>query len=289
MMRAQHRSPAGRSSRAFRACLIALLALQIGSGCAYFKAPDPVPPGFQQIALRSQVDVTDDGELKGDMHGDSAVKGVTIGVGVGAVTGAGAGLAYGAIACVPTAFFYPICLIAATFVGFVIGTGTGLVTGGTMGLPWTTTNKVNAILEDLQDESARFTNELDKAVKAAIPREKQVSEDRADAIVTARLLDIDLRQHFRQRLSLRMRASMVQQWPTNRQDPKTNTCEYEYTSPTMDVEDWLLHDGALFSDTFTEAFDTFAQWMARDLDAFSTRRAEPETESAPATCFQIEQ
>jgi hypothetical protein len=35
--------------------------------------------------------------------------------------------------------------------------------------------------------------------------------------------------------------------------------------------------------------DSFGGWMARDLDAFATRKAEPETESAPATCFQIEQ
>ncbi len=56
----------------------------------------------------------------------------------------------------------------------------------------------------------------------------------------------------------------------------------------MDVEDWLLHDGELFVDTFTTGMDSFAQWMARDLDAFSTRRPEAELGSTPATCFQFE-
>ncbi|MBW2281310.1 MAG: hypothetical protein JRG76_01850 [Deltaproteobacteria bacterium] len=233
--------------------------------------------------------MTDDGELEGDLHGDSAVKGVTIGFGAGAITGAGAGFGYGLIVCVPTAFFYPFCVVATTFVGFVVGAGTGLVAGGSTGLPWKTTGEVNTILERLQHEPGRVTRELEKAVKTAVPRKRQVGKDRAEAIVTARVDEFDLRQHFRQRLSLRMKASMMQEWQSNGGPPKTNTCEYVYTSSTMDVEDWLLHDGKLFTDTVNEGIGTFARWMARDLDAFSTRRAELETELAPATCFQIEQ
>jgi hypothetical protein len=85
-----------------------------------------------------------------------------------------------------------------------------------------------------------------------------------------------------------MRASMDQQWP-NGHEPLTKTCEYEYTSPPMDVEDWLLHDGELVRDTFGEGMETFAQWMARDLDAFAERRAKPAAAGVPATCFQVEE
>jgi hypothetical protein len=181
---------------------------------------------------------------------------------------------------------YPFCVVALTVTGVVIGGTTGVIAGGTTGLPWKPSGEVNAILEDLQRERD-FTKEFRDAVKAAVPGGRQVSEDRAEAIVTARLDDLDLRQHLRQRMSLRMRALMMQEWARASEDPKSKTCEYEYTSPTMDVEDWLLRDGELFGDTFTEGIDTFARWMGRDLKAFSTRRAQPKTEDAPETCFQV--
>jgi hypothetical protein len=95
LTRAEHRSPAGRCNPALRASLIALLALEIGSGCALFRSEEPVPPAFQRIAIRTQVDVTDDGELEGDLHGDTAVKGSVLGLGAGSVTGGGIGLAWG--------------------------------------------------------------------------------------------------------------------------------------------------------------------------------------------------
>jgi hypothetical protein len=120
-----------------------LLALEIGAGCAWFRGEEPVPPAFQQIAVRTQVDMTDDGELEGDLHGDTAVKGAAIGLGPGTVTGGGIGFAWGTVACTPTTaagpfavIFYPACVAFFAVAGAVIGGTTGAVTGGSTGLPW---------------------------------------------------------------------------------------------------------------------------------------------------------
>jgi hypothetical protein len=288
-MRGEIRRAAARSGRALRACLIALLALEIGTGCAYLPkfGDEPVPPGFERIVLHSQVEKTNAGKLEGDTHSDSAVKGLTIGFVGGGVTGGGVGFGVGLITCVPTAFFYPICLIIATGFGVIIGSVAGTFTGASMGLPWKSTTRINQALDRVQREGD-FSAEFRSAVQAAIPVEQQVGRDSAEATVTARLDSVDLRQHLRQRLSMRMHASLVQEWRSNGGEPQTRTCEYVYTSPTMDVEDWLLHDGQLFVDTFATGMGSFARWMARDLEAFSTRRAQPKTASAPATCFQIQ-
>jgi hypothetical protein len=60
-----------------------------------------------------------------------------------------------------------------------------------------------------------------------------------------------------------------------------------YTSPIYDAEDWILRDGKAFYDNFTKGIRAVARWMARDLEAFSTRRARPKTAEEPATCFQV--
>jgi hypothetical protein len=124
-------------------------------------------------------------------------------------------------------------------------------------------------------------------VKATVPARRQVSEDRAEAIVMARLDDVDLRQHWRQRMSLRMKAEMTQKWERDSEDPPINTCKYVYTFPTYEVEDWLLEDGKAFDVAFTDGISAFAHWMARDLEAFSTRTGQPEAVDEPATCFQV--
>lgn len=152
--------------------LVALVVLQIGSGCALFR-PDPTPPAFERISLQGQVEKTDDGKLEGDTHSDSALKGVTIGFVSGGITGGGLGLAYGAVACVPTAFFYPICLIVAVFVGVVVGAPTGMVLGGATGLPWKTTGEVDTLLANIS-RSRDFQREFQEAVMAAVPPKNQV-------------------------------------------------------------------------------------------------------------------
>jgi hypothetical protein len=155
------------------------------------------------------------------------------------------------------------------------------------GLPWETCGEVNAILLDLQ-QTRDFTAELQGTVEAFIPPENWVSEDQAEALVTVRFEKVDLRQHRSQRLSFRMWATMTQEWERDGPKPKKKTCKYQYTTPTHDVEDWLRDGGRPFGDAFTDSIDAFARWVARDLEAFSTRTPQPETDGAPATCFQGE-
>jgi hypothetical protein len=279
-----------------------LLVLEFGAGCALFGGPQPVPPLFERIAVRTTVDMTDEGELEGDLHGDTTVKGAAIGLGTGAIGGGGAGFWVGTATCAPAALFYGICVALVTVAGVVIGGIGGMVVGGTTGLPWKAAGEVNEVLAELQRERS-FDRDFAAAVRSAIPAEKQLRLDVAavsqpgvasgprsdtEAIVLARLDEVDLRQHMGQRMSLRVLASITQEWESDGGELASNICRYEYTSPTHDVEDWLLNDGKAFDDYLTEGMSSIARWMARDLEAFRTRTARPETDGEPATCFQGE-
>jgi hypothetical protein len=258
----------------------ALLALVITSGCALWKDPDP--PAFQRVALQSRVVKDSGGALEGDLHADTTIKGALLaGAGLG-VSGAGIGLSLG-FGCGPIGAI--VCVPVFTVAGLVIGGVTGAVVGGIGGLPWQTAGQVNQILVDLQHRRD-FAAEIQREIETEIPREKQTSADQAEAIVTARLDSVDLRQHYSERLSLRIYGSMTQEWDRGSGEPKQRTCDYEFTTATRDVEDWLLDDGELFDIAFTEAIHSFASWMARDLDAFAKRRPLPASEETPATCFQ---
>jgi hypothetical protein len=174
--------------------------------------------------------------------------------------------------------------IGATF-GLVVGGVTGAVVGGIGGLPRKTAAQVNEILDGLQSQRD-LRSEIQFAIESNVPREKQGSADQAEAVVTARLDSIDLRQHYSERLSIRFYGSMTQEWDRRVGPPKKRTCEYTFTTATRDVEDWLLDGGKLFDTAFTDAVNSFGYWMARDLEAFATRRAQPASEGAPATCYQ---
>jgi hypothetical protein len=261
--------------------VVALLALPIGSGCAFW-LKQPVPPAFQHFELRSEVATKDGHELKGDTHADTTFKGALIGGGSLAVTGAGIGMGAGLL-CGPIAVI--VCVPAFMIIGGVAGGVSGLVVGGVGGLPWKTTDEVNAVLLRLQNERD-FAKELGAAVATAIPREHQAEPGQAQATLTARLDEVDLRQHMSERISIRMWSSMTQEWNEGG-ETKKNTCKYTYTTPVADVEDWLLEDGKMFGDAFTQGIDTFARWMARDQEAFEMRTPLPATSDTPATCFQL--
>ncbi len=259
---------------------ISLLAPVLVSGCALFK--DPVPPRFDAIHIRGEVRTDRGGELKGDTHADTTIKGALIGAGGGAVTGATAGGAIG-LTCGPIAVV--VCVPAGMVLGGAGGGMVGMVAGGIGGLPWRTAGEVNERLAHLQ-RTREFPEEVRSAVATAVPDEIQAPVEEADAIVTARLDKVDLRQHWSERLSFRMWASMTQEWDRDSAEPKTNTCKYVYTTPKADVEDWLLDGGFAFGEAFTGSIDTFARWMARDLEAFATRTPQPKSDDAPETCFQ---
>ena len=266
------------------------LSLLAAPGCVWFRA---VPPGFDRISLRSQVERDDEGRVEGDLVAYSTLKGVLVGSIVGmpatAVTGAGIGTGAGFIACAPTLFLYPLCVFSAAVTGAVIGAAVGLVGGGVMGwiggLPSETAKQVTADLARLE-EGRDFDDDMLAAIRAAVPQEKQDEGADAQAVVTARLDEFDLGQHAKDRLTVRLRASMIQAWTPPGDEPKEKTCKYRYTSEKKDAAEWLSGDGAPFGEAVTRGMQEIARWMNRDLEAFAAAKELPKTETDPASCFR---
>jgi hypothetical protein len=296
-MPSAHRSSATLLGWRFACPLSLLLAVLIAPGCAFWGKADPA--AFERMDIQGRAEIDDDGELEGDLHADTTVKSALTGAGAGIVTMGGLGAATGLAVSTGCGPFLPLCVGPAVAVwgggGAVVGLLGGSIIGGIGGLPRETAEQVNEILLELQ-RTRDFPEEIRAAMAASVPAEKQLDRSRADegrpehlkpdAIVTARLDEVKLRQHYSDRVSLRMWASMIMDWELDTEEPNSRTCEYRYTSATADIENWLLQDGKLFHDTFTEGVDTFARWMARDLEAFATKTELPETDDAPETCFQ---
>jgi hypothetical protein len=275
-----------------RSALVLVLSLSLLSapGCAWYAA---VPPGFEKISVHAQVERDDEGKIEGDLVAYSTLKGVLVGTVVGlpsgAVTGAGIGTGVGFLACAPTLLFYPLCVFFTAVTGVVIGAAVGLLGGGVMGfiggLPSETAKEVTADLARIE-EGRRFDDDLLAAVRAAIPAEKQTDDDHAEAIVTARLDEFDLGQHWKKRLTVRLRASMLQAWTPPGEEREQKTCKYTYTSEKQDAASWLAEGGARFGEAVTRGMQEIARWMNRDLEAFAEKKELPATETDPASCFR---
>lgn len=275
-----------------RSALVLVLSLSLlaAPGCVWFQA---VPPGFERISLQAQVERDDDGKVAGDLAAYSTLKGVLVGLVVGApsaaITGGGIGVGVGFLTCAATLFLYPLCVFFTAVTGAVIGAAVGLVGGGVMGaiggLPSKTAKEVTADLARLE-EGRRFDDDLLAAIRAAVPAAKQVDGAGAQATVTARLDEFDLGQHAKDRLSVRLRAAMVQAWRPPGEEPKEKTCKYRYTSEKKDAEAWLAGDGAPFGEAVTRGLQEIARWMNRDLEAFAAQEELPKTGSDPASCFR---
>lgn len=260
-----------------------LLAAVLSIGCA------TVPPAFDTVAISSTAEHNDDGELEGDLTADSPVKGALVGAGsgvaLGAVGGFGVGLAV-SLGCGPFAIFCaPVAIIVGTFAGGAGGLLVGGAAGGFTGLSWSNTDAVNAVLLPLRTTTI-VEEGLQAGLTEGVPAAQQAPPEQAEALVTAKFDEIDLRQHWGQKLSLRFWATMTQEWDRETDDPKSYTCDYEWTTEKEDVEVWLEEDGRAFGENFETAAATFARWMARDLDAFTTRIPQDETDDEPKTCFQ---
>lgn len=270
--------------------LVLSLSLLAAPGCVWFQS---VPPGFEKMSLHAQVERDDKGNIDGDLVAYTTLKGVLVGFVVGvpsfAITGGGIGLGVGFLACAPTLFLYPLCVFSAAVTGAVIGAALGLVGGGVMGgiggLPSETAKEVTAALARLE-EGRRFEDDLLAAVRAAIPAEKQVDDAKAQAVVTARLDEFDLGQHARDRLSVRLRAAMVQAWTPPGEERKEKTCRYRYSSDRKEAAAWLAGGGAPFGEAVTRGMQEIARWINRDLEAFAAQKELPRTESDPASCFR---
>jgi hypothetical protein len=280
------------SRRALASFLILIVMLPSSWGCALFT--DPVPPGFDTIAIQVEVERDKPGDIEGDLRAFSTLNGVLVGALTGiptfAVAGGIGGFGVGALLCAPTLLLYPFCVAVAIAIGFVGGAVVGLFGGVTVGiiggLPSETAKEVTAVLARLE-ENRTFDEDLIMAMRGAIPEQKQVEEADAAAIVTARLEKFDLRQHSKDQLSLRLWASMLQSWEENPGErPKRKTCEYRYDSEKKGVEIWLADGGIAFREAVTLGIETFARWMNADLEAFASETEFDETEEDPASCFK---
>lgn len=275
-----------------RGALAVLVSLAVlgAPGCAWFQEPTP---GFERISLRSEVERDEHGRIEGDLVAYSTLKGVLVGSVVGmpstAITGGGIGVGVGALACSATLFLYPLCVFFAGVTGVVIGAAVGLLGGGVMGgiggLPSETAKAVTADLSRLE-EGRNFGDDMLAAVRAAIPQEKQVDDASAQAVVTARLDEFDLGQHARDRLTVRLRATMLQAWTPPGGEAREKKCRYRYTSEKKEAEAWLAEDGSPFGEAVTRGIQEIARWMNRDLEAFAAQKELPKTDTEPPSCFR---
>ena len=203
--------------------------------------------------------------------------------------GAGTGFAVGQ-GCAAAGPFYIFCLPVAIIVGAVIGGTVGLIGGGVYGgiggLSGKMATQVDEILLDLQLKRD-FSAEIQAAMAHAVPSDIQSREGQSpDAIVTVRLEEVDLRQHYGSKLSIRMWSQMKMQRDLGFSEAKSRTCEYEYTTEKAHVNDWISDEGKLFHESFSSSIDTVAGWMSHDLEAFAGKTEFSKTENSPASCFQ---
>lgn len=274
------------------ALLLVAALLPGGWGCAWFLDE---PPAFDRVAIKVEIERDGQGNPSGDLEAYSTLKGMLVGAVTGgpsfAIAGGGGGFAIGVWTCAatgPLIILYPVCVAALTVIGFVGGFAVGLVGGITMGiiggLPSEVAEEVTLVLSRIEEQRS-FDEDFLNAMQSAIPKEQQAESAEADATVTARFDEIDLRQHSGDRISLRLWASMVQSWVED-DDEKERTCQYRWDSEKKEAETWLADGGVSFRESVTLGFETFASWMNRDLEAFAAQTELDDTEEDPDSCFQ---
>lgn len=277
--------------------LLILMLIPSSWGCALFR--DPVPPGFDTVSIQAEVNRNKESQIKGDLTAMTTLKGALIGAVFGAptlaVAAGGGAFLISSTACLATAatlalafFAYPVCVILWTggfFIGgFIVGLGGGAAMGIIGGLPKETATDITEVLARLEDNRS-FDDEILSAMQAAIPAEKQVDPSNAPAVVTHRLRKFDLRQHSKDHISIRLWASMEQEWKDEGGKPKKNTCNYRLDSDRRPAETWLADGGVAFREAVNETIKTFSAWMNSDLEAFATETEFKKTDDSPRSCF----
>jgi len=270
--------------------VISVLLLPSSWGCAHFREP---VPAFDTVSIQVEIERDKKENLEGDLEAYTTLKGVVVGVVTGvptfAVTGAAGGLGVGLIVCAPATIFYVFCVPIAIGIGFVGGAVFGLFGGGIMGgiggLPSETAEQITAVLGEMERKRS-FDDDLSDAMHAAIPRDKQGKEGNSAGAVTARMRDFDLRQHTRDRLSIRLRASMIQSWKSEDGDSEKRTCKYRFDSERRPAEMWLEGGGGAFRAAVVDGFQTLAKWMNSDLEAFASGKEFKKSDADPKSCFR---
>jgi len=287
--------PTGLSlmSRHSRACVaLAALALSglLTTGCSVLK--QPTPPPFDVISIEGAVRPLDEDtqRINGTNVGRTRLRNSLVAAGVLGTAGGITGVGLAAAGCGPSTFLFPVCFVvvgpAFGGIGFasgaLVGTGVGIATG----LQGETATRLTNASIRVQQLRTDLAPELAESVASHLPSEMEV-EDTADAHVTVRLDEFDLRQHMGQRVSVRLRASMTQRWPSDEGGERLEKiCRYEFQSDRRDADDWAEGNGAALNETLSTSLERFGLWMANDLDAFHKRDERPETDDTPASCYR---
>jgi hypothetical protein len=259
MNRTSRHLPSG--GRGIETVLCLALTLVLASGCAMFGGADP-EPRFATVAVVTQ------GQSDVDLEADSTTKSTLVGGGAGAVSGAVVGAGAGAATGIGGGPLAPLTMILGAGVGGALGAATGatagVIIGGLQGLPSEKAKQVTRILAGLP-HSRDFQEELRSAVESTVPEGRRASPDRAEATAILQLTELELEQHMKDEISLRLRAKMTLEWGPDRQDRHSRGFDYEYETPDRHVDHWLSEDGAAFGTSFTEGIDSIAGQMSRDL------------------------
>jgi hypothetical protein len=283
--------------RALSVLLATLVLLPANWGCALFR--DPQPPGFDAVQIRTEIDRDRKDEVEGDFRAYSTLQGVLIGAVTGgptlAVVTGGTAFGIALAACAPpsaaTTFLAPLTYVIcvgvvtalATAGGFIVGLGGGIYIGAVGGLPTETAERVTETLARLE-ENQKFDVDWTTAMQSAIPSEKQV--DSAEAVVTASIESVALRQHSKDHLSFRIEATMEQEWEGKDATTKEKTCDYRLDTERKTAKDLLENEGTPFRESIVDAMAVLAAWMNRDLEAFASETEFDETEESPESCYR---
>jgi hypothetical protein len=240
---------------------VLLLSLVLASGCALFGGREP-QPRFATVAVEIR------GQADTDLEADSTMKSALVGGGAGALSGAVVGGAAGGAAGVGSGPFaliaVPVTAATGAVMGVAAGGTLGAVIGGLQGLPSEKAEQVTEVLANVA-QTRDFQEELRSAVEADIPEGRRADPDRAEARAGIHLTQLELEQHTGDEVSLRIRAKMSLEWGPNREDPHSQSFDYEYETPERHVDEWLVDDGASFAASFTEGIETIAGQMSRDI------------------------
>jgi hypothetical protein len=246
--------------RGFANGLVLALTLVFTSGCALFGRNPDLP--FKTVAIVGQGE--SDTDLEADTYLKAGVTGMTAGAVGGAGTGAGLGALFG-LCCGP---FAPACVpsFAATGAtgGAIAGGTLGILIGGLQGLPSEKAEQVTEILVGLA-KRRNLREELRSAVQRKVPPGRRASLQRADAVATVRLTDLDLEQHLSEKISIRMEAKMEVECGPKCEKDKSQSYDYKYETPERHVDEWLANKGVDFGASFTEGIRLMASQMSRDL------------------------
>ncbi len=229
----------------------AVLALALAAGCVTAVPKSRLEPQ-ERVAVEIRGPTATDLETRG-LAGQT-LRG-TSGVATAFMTGCLQG-AHGAA---------PLALLVCTALGVVIAPVGGVAYGAVTALPAEGVVELNRTLGPLVDErelQARFA----AAVSSQLAHRRSVAptRDRADAILALRLHGLEVQQHARDRVSLRITAAArVETGGENAGKPRAPWRATERETPARPFRDWVTSDGRALLEDLDAALEAIAADVVR--------------------------